>query len=205
MKKSIGSLLTVALVTTLVASLTGCTILNAILGEYTEPEFDIREARVLVPAFRDGRMFHYESTRGDAVGNAVAMQLQSEGGCQLVGDHEVEDGVIRGDYPDPPPWGQLGADAGADFVVLGWLRSVKVSDDVVYGMLQGSAEVRVEVWDTREKRAVHKKTFTVKFPEDTNKEVTPVGEITEMQLEKKLLSRAAVKIGHIYCGEHHRR
>lgn len=199
------TMLLLVLAAPVLASLSGCTILNMIMGDYVEPEFDIRDTVILVPAFRDGRGYHYESARGDAVGNAVAHQFQSEGGCQLVSDHEIEDAIIRGDYSDPPPWGEIGKEYEVDFVVVGWLRSVKISDGDVIGMLRGTAEVKIEVWDTRTNRVAHKKTFTSKYPEDTNKEVTAIFDITEDELERKLLSQVAVKISRLYCGEHKRR
>lgn len=179
--------------------LTGCK--SALFDEFVEPRHDLRETKVLIPAFRDGKLYHYESQDGQRLARNVAFLMQQDCDSVLQDDGEIAAQLMT-EYQDPPPWGRWGRRAGATHVVIGHIREIRFSEHRIVGMFQGKLSVRFSVFDVeKDKISYRSPPVEVTFPEDPSKEVAAVMDLSRRDVAEKLYSRAAQEISALLCGK----
>lgn len=169
--------------------------------EFQEPEHDLRDHALLIPPFREGKLWHYESSIGERLARMVSALVQEQCDAQLVDDEYVADQVFT-EFEDPPPWDRWGRRTGATHVVLGSIREVSFGAYKIVGMTQGRLEFEIEVWDVEKNEPVYNSPpIKVVFPDDPSKETAGILDQSRKELAEQLFRKASKRISAMLCGK----
>lgn len=158
------------------------------------------QERLLVLPFAEGQVAHLRSGPGVELARAVTRKLQAaEVEFQLV-DFAVLRERMRYQEPEEFTVLQLAAEAQADVLATGTIKTLNLGEPGDIGVFRGTIEVDVVVTRVQGAKLLHQTTVRAEFPEQEGADFgVPVGEeLNDARLREALMTRAAEEIAFLF-------
>ena len=169
--------------------------------EFVEPEFDIRDTYVAVMPFRHQKFWYGETEEGRQVANFIGYKIQAE--CDAVTQIHAEEAeaALADNVEEPVPWKELGLIAGADYLIYGTIRSLKMRNPQVIAVLSGEMVCVVKVYNVKRDLVEYEREIVVRHPKDpTGGEIEIAFEQNEPTVKRKLYALAGERVTRLLCG-----
>ena len=181
--------------------LSGCSPFALLYREkFVEPDYDLRDERVVVVPFKDLRKWYFEVAEGRDLATGISARLSTEGGVEPVGGKKIHEAVW--DNVDEVDWTAVGELVDADYVLYGTIREFHNDARGVVGIVRGRLTLDLLVWNVEEDRLAFQAPIEIIYPEDIESgEIMVSMEQSDRELRIKLFAKAIKKIGALFCGE----
>jgi hypothetical protein len=183
-----------AVIFVLVFFLVGCAT-----GNMVEPSFDTVGKKIVFVPFRERDLYYFESEVGMKISALLASVVSKMSEELKVVDVVPAAALIRGKDANTIDWQEVGRATGADYAVLGFIKTLRAKDPLHVNCYKGVFEAEIAVIQTATAEEVMEEDVSVTHPSGRfEQEFLSVVETTEDKVLEKVKERGVKKMAEFF-------
>jgi hypothetical protein len=191
-KTYFGSLIVSLLFLTVLA---GCGLTENMI----EPPFGTAGKKIVFVPFCEPDLYYFESKRGMEISALLAHLVQSKSNELKVVDIAPAIALIRGKDPDAIDWQEVGRATGADYIVLGFVKTLRAKDPEYVNCYKGRFHAQIALIQTATGAELMREDVAVSYPSGSFAQpVLSVLETTEDEVLQKVKERGVMKMAEFF-------
>jgi hypothetical protein len=169
-------------------------------GDMIEPPFDTVGKKIVFVPFRERDLYHFESALGMEISALLASVVSKKSEELRVVDIAPAAPLIRSKEPGAIDWQEVGRAAGADYVVLGFIKTLRAKDPQLHvNCYKGVFQAEIAVIQTATGTEVAKEDISVTYPSGKfGQEFLSVLETTEAEVIQKVKEQGVRKMAEFF-------
>jgi TolB-like protein len=191
-KTCVGSLTASLLFLTVLA---GC----GLTGNMIEPPFDTGGKKIVFVPFRERDLYYFESGLGMEISALLAHLVRSKSNELKVVDIAPAEALIKGRDPDAIDWQEVGRATGADYIVLGFIKTLRAKDPEFVNCYKGRFYAQIALIQAATGAELMREDVTTSYPSDNFAQpFLSVVETTEDEVLQKVKERGVIKMAELF-------
>jgi hypothetical protein len=182
-----------------VASLIFLVFAGCVTDRMIEPSFDTVDKKIVFVPFCERDLYYFESAEGMRISALLAAVVSRKSDDLKVVDVAPAAPLIKGKNPDTINWQEVGKAVGADYVVLGFIKTLRAKDSLHVNCYKGVFNAEITVIQTATGKEVMREDVFATYPSGRfQQEVLSVVETTEDEVLQKVKERGVAKMAEFF-------